>query len=294
MKFTCAKDLKLWHPEISIQAICEELNISRSGFYAWSNRGLSFRDQENETLKQKIVQIHEHSRKTYGQPRIQAVLNQEGIQCGKNRIAKLMKKAGISGLIRPAFKPQTTDSDHSYSVAERLFKTEDITTHPTKANQVWVGDISYLPTAEGFTYLATYLDVFTRKIVGFSMQDTLETQLILDALDMALKRQGKLKSSLLCHSDRGVQYASERYQETLKTNKIQISMSRKAHCLDNAFAESFFATLKKECVYRTRFKTKAEAHSVIFEFIEVWYNRKRLHSQLNYQTPVQFEESLVA
>lgn len=242
----------------------------------------------------KIRIIHKDSRETYGLPRIKATLKNEGQSCGKARIENLMKKAGICGVTKAHFKPRTTDSNHDHPIADRIFRTEDASTHPTGPNQQWASDISYIPTDEGFLYLATFLDLCTRKVVGFSMADHMRTDLVLNALDMALGRQGLIQGQLLTHSDRGTQYASEQYRSTLDSLGIRASMSRKGNCWDNAFAESFFATLKKELVYRGRFKSREEAKKAVFEFIEVWYNRKRIHSSIGYMTPVQFEESLAA
>ena len=245
-------------------------------------------------LLEKIRGIHRDSRGTYGLPRIREELHQLGHSCGKGRVASLMKKAGISGLLKTRFKPQTTDSDHTLPVADRIFKTEDPFTHPSRPNDGWASDISYIPTDEGFLYLATFVDLCTRKVVGFSMADHMRTDLTIEALDMALGRQGLISNSLVAHSDRGSQYASDQYRLKLNSLGIQISMSRKGNCWDNAFAESFFATLKKELVYRQKFGSKVEAKQAIFEFIEVWYNRKRLHSSIGYKTPIQFEQSLAA
>lgn len=205
-----------------------------------------------------------------------------------------MKKAGISGLLKRRYRVRTTNSNHESPIADRIFKTEEVITHPTKPNQVWASDVSYVPTSEGFLYLATYLDLFTRKIVGFSIQDHMRTELIVDALDMALGRQTLKVGDLIQHSDRGSQYASEIYRQKLNQLGIQASMSRKGNCWDNAFAESFFATLKKELIYRSDYKSKEEAKKSIFEYIEVWYNRSRLHSSIGYKTPVQFEAMQVA
>jgi len=279
---------------ISVSLSCETLEVSRSGFYAWQDRPQSQRDQDNVVLMEKIKTIHEDSRRTYGLPRIKKELSHLGHSCGKERIANLMKKAGISGLIKARFKPQTTDSNHALPVAERIFKTEDPVTHPIRANETWASDISYIHTDEGFLYLATFLDFCTRKVVGFSISDNMKTDLIIDALDMALGRQGLINPNLVAHSDRGSQYASGQYRLKLDELAIQISMSRKGNCWDNSFAESLFATLKKELVYRRRFRSKEEAKRAIFEYIEVWYNRRRLHSSIGYKTPIQFEESLAA
>ncbi len=279
---------------IPVRLSCDILEVSRSGFYACRERPVSKRSQDNAILMEKVKIIHEASRKTYGLPRIQEELKELGYSCGKSRITSLMKKAGISGLVQTRFKPQTTDSNHDLPVAERLFKTEDVATHPSRPNEQWASDISYIPTEEGFVYLATFVDLCTRKVVGFSIADHMRTELIVDALDMALGRQNLASAPLVAHSDRGSQYASDQYRLKLKSLGIQISMSRKGNCWDNAFAESFFATLKKEVVYRTKFRFKEEAKQAIFEYIEVWYNRKRLHSSIGYMTPIQFEESLAA
>jgi putative transposase len=280
--------------KIAVKLSCLVLNLSRSGYYEWRDRPVANRQLNNEILISEIKIIHNESRGTYGLPRIKAVLKNMGKSCGKTRIENLMKKASISGLIIKKFKINTTNSNHKLPTAERIFKTEEPHTHPVKQNQVWASDITYVPTQQGFVFLGTYLDLFTKKIVGFETQDHMRTELLLGALDMALGRQHFLTGELVSHSDRGSQYASEIYREKLKTLDITASMSRRGNCYDNAFAESFFATLKKELVYRTKFKTKDEAKKAIFEFIEVWYNRKRLHSSIGFMTPVQFEESLVA
>jgi transposase InsO family protein len=280
--------------KVPVSIACKALEVSRSGYYNWLNPKFSKQKNDNIILLDKIKKIHQESRKTYGSPRIHASLKQLGYCCGKNRVVNLMKTAGITGLIRKRYKISTTDSKHDFPIAERFFKTEDIITHPTNLNQVWVSDISYIPTEEGFLFLATYLDLFTRKIVGFTIDDHMRTELLLDGLNMSLGRQQVNRGGLTIHSDRGSQYASEAYRSRLKLLGITASMSRKANCYDNAFAESFFATLKKDLVYRRKFKTKDEAKKLIFEYIEVWYNRKRLHSSIGFMTPVQFEESLAA
>lgn len=272
---------------------CLVLGVSRSGFYSWLKRPESMRQQENEKLIAEMKVIHSESRGTYGLPRIQAKLKQSGKSLGKSRVARLMKIGGISGLIQRRFRISTTDSKHDLPIAPRVFQTEEPTTHPERPNQVWASDISYVPTDEGFLFLATYLDLFTRKVTGFAIQDHMRTELLLEALNMALGRNS-ISDGLLGHSDRGSQYASDNYRKMLAARGITASMSRKGNCYDNAFAESLFATLKKELIYRTHYKTKAEAKKAIFEYIEVWYNRSRLHSSLGYLSPVQFEESIAA
>lgn len=280
--------------ENMIKLSCNILKVSRSGYYAWRQRPISKRNIQNDELILEIKKIHEESRGTYGLPRIKAKLSDIGRKHGGNRISNLMKKAGISGLNKRKFKIKTTDSNHKNPVADRIFKTEEIATHPKNKNQVWASDITYIPTEEGFLFLATYLDLFTRKVVGFSTADHMRTELIETALDMALGRQGFIFKDLVQHSDRGSQYTSALYRSKLNLFNITASMSRKGNCYDNAFAESFFATLKKELIYRTKYKTKEEAKKAIFEYIEVWYNRNRIHSSIGFMTPVQFEASLAA
>ena len=238
--------------------------------------------------------IHLDSRGTYGLPRIKVKLRHSGRFHGKSRLARVMQMAGVFGLKKRRFKVKTTDSNHKNPIASRIFKTEMPETHPTEKNRIWASDISYIRTHEGVLYLATYLDLFTRKVVGFATDDTMETGLLLSALNMALTHENQLYGRLTSHSDRGSQYASLEYRQRLEILGIQASMSRTGNCYDNAFAESFFATLKKELIYRHDYETKAEAKKAIFEYIEVWYNRDRLHSSIGYMTPVQFEESLVA
>lgn len=280
--------------KVSIKVACRVLGISRSGYYAWLNRPESERKKQNDVLILEMKKIHAESRGTYGLPRIKEKLKAMGQNCGKKRISRLMESAGISGQNNRKFKVKTTDSNHSNPIADRVFKTEEIHTHPETKNKVWASDITYIATDEGFLFLAIFLDLFTRKIVGFATDDNMRTELILAALNMALGRQGLIDGELVNHSDRGSQYTSEGYRRILSTLGIIASMSRKGNCYDNAFAESFFATLKKELIYRGKFATKAEAKKAIFEFIEVWYNRQRIHSSIGYMTPVQFEESLVA
>lgn len=280
--------------KVPVALLCLVLGLSRSGYYAWISRPASHRTIENEKLIVEMKRLHTESRGTYGLPRLYERLQQVEKSPGKNRVARLMKVAGISGLVKRRFRVKTTDSKHDLPIAPRVFQTENPETHPTKRNEVWTSDISYIHTDEGVLYLGTFLDVFTRKITGFAIEDHMRTDLLLQALDMALGRSRPTAGSLLGHSDRGSQYASEIYREKLKSSGIKASMSRRGNCYDNAFAESFFATLKKELIYRNHFKTKAEAKIAIFEYIEVWYNRQRLHSSLGFKSPVQFEESLAA
>jgi putative transposase len=206
-----------------------------------------------------------------------------------------MKKQGLRGVAAKKYKVKTTDSDHDLPIADRVFKTEAASEQVTRPNQFWASDITYIQTEEGWVFLAIFLDLFTRKVVGFSMEDNMRTELILNALQMALGRQQIVPDyELVGHSDRGSQYAAEAYRDCLESNGITASMSRRANCYDNAFAESFFHTLKVELVHRRNFKTRQEAMAAIFEYIEVWYNRERIHSSLGYKTPMEYELTALA
>jgi putative transposase len=267
---------------------CQILGVSRSGYYDWLHRPVSERTIEDQRIWEKIKKHWEKSRKTYGSPRILEKLKSEGESIGKHRVARIMRENGIQGAAKKKFKPQTTDSNHKLPVADRIFETENSSLQVQKPNQYWGGDITYIPTGEGWLYLAIVIDLFTRKIVGHSMKSSLHADIVINALEMGIQRQLPGKD-LISHSDRGSQYAADEYRKLLKANNIKASMSRKGNCYDNAFVESFFHTLKVELVHRERFKTREEAQRAIFEYIEVWYNRQRIHSALDYKTPVEYE-----
>lgn len=288
MKFKMVEECAAEQQDVSRS--CKVLQVSTSGYYAWLVRPPSVREREDERLWQKIKKHWEASRKTYGRPRLVKALHNEGENIGKNRVHKIMKNQGIRGVGKKKFKPMTTDSNHSLPVAERVFKTEQAPTQVTAPNRFWGGDITYIPTEEGWLYLAIVLDLFTRKVVGHAMRTTMHAEMVCSALRMALGRQGLTAvDSLVAHSDRGAQYAGQEYSELLQVQGITASMSRKGNCYDNAFVESFFKTLKSELVYQRKFKTREEARAAIFEYIEVWYNRQRMHSSLDYMTPEQYE-----
>ena len=292
MKFRMVEELALEQRDVG--QCCRVLEVSRSGYYDWLRRPQSVRKTENELLWQKIKEIWEGSRGIYGLPRIMDQLKKSGAKCGKNRVAKIMKDNKIQGVGKKKFKVVTTDSSHDLPIAERVFKTEAAAEQVTEMNQFWGGDITYIATGEGWLYLAIFLDLFTRKVVGFAMSESMETELVLNALEMGLRRQGVTgNDELTAHTDRGSQYAAEKYRDRLNARNITASMSRKGNCYDNAFVESFFKTLKVELVYRTKFKTREEARTAIFEFIEVWYNRQRTHSSLDYMSPVEYESKLI-
>ena len=267
--------------------MCKLLEVSRSGFYAWVGREESGRSRADRELLEKIREIHQESRRIYGAPRIHRELRAQGIRCGQKRVARLMREAGIRGKVRRKFRT-TTDSNHSQPVAPNLLAELGEVDRP---NQVWVADITYIPTQEGWLYLASIMDLFSRKIVGWSLQANMRTGLVLCALEMALKRR-QPPAGLIHHSDRGSQYASEEYQEILKEHGLIASMSGKGNCYDNAAKESFFHSLKTELVHDANYHTRDEGRLSIFEYIECFYNRKRRHSSLDYESPADFEASI--
>jgi len=264
--------------------MCSAFDLSVSGYYSWRKNPGSNRGKENVSLLTHIKAIHEESKKTYGSPRIHVELGNQGIRCGKNRVARLMRQSGIQAKHRRKFKA-TTDSKHNLPVqGNSLNRSFDVASPDTS----WVADITYVWTREGWLYLAVILDLFSRKVIGWSMGQRMGKQLVIGALLMALG-QRRPAGGLLHHSDRGTQYASHEYQAILKNAGIRCSMSRKANCWDNAVAESFFSTLKREWVNGKRYQTRTEARADIFSFIETWYNRKRRHSTLGYLSPEEFE-----
>jgi putative transposase len=266
--------------------MCRVLKLARSGYYAWCNRKLSFRNQENEILSEQIEQIHQSSRQTYGSPRIHASLIAKGFAVGRQRVVRLMSKLGIAVQPKRKFKA-TTDSRHNLPIAENILDRDFITPEPDRA---WVADMTYIWTTEGWLYLAVIIDLFSRRVVGWSIAEHMRTELVLSALEAALGQRLPSQVGLVFHSDRGSQYASGDYRAALCKADITCSMSRRANCLDNAVAESFFGTLKTELIHRRTFSTTAIARTVIAEWIEVFYNRQRIHSTIGYLTPVQFEE----
>ena len=279
--------------KIKVAVACRTLEISRSGYYDWLKRPESIRAIETAALLVRIRAVHDFSKQTYGAPRMTEMLHAEGFNCGENRVAKIMRKNNIASEAVRKFKITTTDSNHNLPIADRIFETENIDA-VMAPNQVWVGDITYVHTDEGWLFLAIFLDLFTRKVVGFSSDDNMRVDLIMNALDMALGRQDVKEGELIAHTDRGSQYASELYRKKIQLVGIIASMSRKGNCWDNAHCESFFHSLKTELVYRTNFKTREEAKQAIFEWIETWYNRQRLHSSLGYMSPIDYENLALA
>jgi transposase InsO family protein len=264
--------------------LCRTLQVSTSGFYAWCRRGLSDRAQEDAALKVEIRAAHTASGKRYGSPRILEDLKADGRQVGRKRVARLMREEGIEGQRKRRFRT-TTDSRHSHPVAPNRLERDFSASTP---NEIWVSDITYIWTREGWMYLAAILDLFSRRVVGWSMDSHIDQALVLDALGMALRTR-QPKPGLLHHSDRGVQYAGAEYQEQLRQAGIVCSMSRKGDCWDNAVAESFFSTLKAELVHRMDYASRSQARASVFEYIEAFYNPRRRHSSLGYSSPIEHE-----
>ena len=267
-----------------VRLMCRMLQVSAAGYYAWARRPQSTRSQRNRDLTEQIRTLHARSRHTYGSPRLTRDLREAGHPVSENRVARLMREHSIRAKTVKKWKA-TTDSSHRLPVAAN---TLDRQFAVTAANRVWAGDITYCWTEEGWLYLAVVLDLYSRAAIGWAMGNRLTADLATDALTMALWRR-KPDKELLCHSDRGVQYASHDYQDLLTEHAITCSMSRKGSCWDNACLESFFGTLKKELVHHRQYRTREEAKQDIFEWIEVFYNRQRRHSTLGYRSPAEFE-----
>jgi len=273
------------HREIfRVGRMCNVLDVSRSGYYAWLKRPESHRKKENRKLAIQIKVIHGQKRKIYGSPRIHKELNEKGFKCSPNRVARIMKQEGIRAIVPRKYKA-TTDSKHSLPVAPNLLKQDFDIKEP---NKVWLADITYISTLEGWLYLAAVMDLGCRRIKGWAMSDRLTKELALAALKMAICNHPNT-AGIIHHSDRGSQYASNDYQKLLKENGLICSMSRKGNCWDNAPMESFFHTLKTEWVYGFKYNTRQEAKVSLFEYIEIFYNRQRRHSALQYMNPCQYE-----
>jgi len=269
-----------------VAVLCRLLGVSKSGYYAWRGRPPSERRRHDALLIEKIREIHSRSRETYGYPRVHAELRSLGVRCGRRRVARLMSAAGLRGCIRGK-KRRTTCRDPQAAPAPDLLCRDFVAGRP---NRVWLADITYIPTREGFLYLAFILDTHSRKVVGWSMATHMRTELVVDALEMAVWRRRPV-AGLVHHSDRGVQYTAISFGKRLEEVGIVPSMGRTGTALDNAMAESFIATLKTELVHRRRFPDREVARSAIFEYLEGFYNRRRLHSALGYKSPVSYEEA---
>jgi len=268
-----------------ITALCRALQTSRSGYSAWKKRSPSRRSQQEQEILVRIQAVHRESRGTYGSPRIYQELHDIGINCSRNRVARVMRKYQVNA--RPQLRYiVTTDSNHSQPIAPNRLEQQFTVDQP---NTHWSADITYLWTGEGWLYLAVVMDLYSRRVISWSLRESLDRSLVTGPLESALLQRTP-GVGLICHSDRGSQYASGDYQQLLSKVGALCSMSRKGNCCDNAPVESFFASLKKELIHRCTFATREEARSAVFEWIAVWYNRKRRHSTLGYLSPEQFEQ----
>lgn len=285
MKFSFIKDHQAQFPVLDM---CRVLEVSKSGFYRWAKAPVGKRQRRREELGEAIARVHAANRGVYGSPRVRAALVEEGREVCRNTVAKVMKQRGIKARTHRRFRVRTTDSRHDHPIAANLLNREFAA---GKLNTRWTTDITYIHTDEGFLYLAGVMDLCSRKIVGWAMAEHMRAELVRDALNMALdaRRPG---ADLLHHSDRGVQYACREYRTLLESRGITVSMSGVGNCYDNAPTESFWGKLKTELVYLERFSTRTRARAAVFDYIECFYNRTRLHSSLGYKSPERFEAAL--
>jgi len=283
MSFRFIEDHRNDYP---VTVMCTVLEVSPAGYYAWRWRPESGRSAANRELLTAIRRVHQDSSGRYGSPRVHAALHAQGRGVSRGRIQRLMRRHGIRAIMMPPRRVRTTDSRHALPIAPNLLNRDFTAAAP---NRIWLADITYIPTGEGWLYLAAVMDLYSRKIVGWAMRDHLRTELASAALMMAIQRQ-RPTAGLVHHSDRGVQYASHDYRSALRSASMTASMSRKADCFDNAPMESFFHTLKTELVHRRKYATRAQAKRDIFAFIEGFYNRTRLHSAIGYISPIDMEQ----
>jgi putative transposase len=278
--------IKNHRAEFDVAAMCNVFDVTAAGFYAWLTRPQSARALRAHALSEQILAVHDDTKGIYGSIKITKELRHRKTIVNRKTVAKLMKGLGIRSKTHKRFRVQTTDSNHANAIAPNVLAQNFA--RADAPNKVWGVDITYIPTDEGFVFLAGVMDLFSRKIVGWSMSDSLSTQLVERAFNAAVFSR-KPAFGLLHHSDRGVQYTSERYGELLEKHGVEMSMSRTGNCYDNAMVESFWGKLKTEMVSHEHFTTKDNAHAAVFEYIEMFYNTKRLHASLNYQSPEQFE-----
>lgn len=272
--------------KVPISFSCRYFGVARSSFYYWKkDKNLASLETKSK-IQDAIKRSFKHSKGTYGAPRIYEELIAQDFNVSENTIAKYMKELGLNASLKKKFKVQTTDSRHNDPIAPRVFKVEgDVM--PKAPGEVLAGDITYMRLGSSFIYLAVVMDLFNREIIGWSMSPSLETQIVLDALAMAMKKVGP-DAEIIFHSDRGSQYASVAYRKLLKAHRAIPSMSRKGNCYDNAYVESWFGSFKKEWLYRNRYSDERELRQLVFEYIEIWYNKKRRHSSLDYKSPIEY------
>ena len=290
MKYAC---ITLHREEFPVRLMCRVLEVGPSGYYAWRKRPMCAHAIADERLLLNVRIAYRASDGTYGAPRVHEELRDAGIHVGKKRVARVMREDGLVGTPCRPRAPRTTDSTHAFPVAPNLLARRFRLTANSEVNRVWVSDLTYVPTREGWLYLAVVLDLASRRVVGWAMYDRLEATLPLQALRMALAER-RPEPGLIHHSDRGVQYACTAYRELLAAHQLTASMSRRGDCYDNAVAESFFATLERELIERRDWATRAEAQRAIFDYIAAWYNTRRRHSTLGYRSPAAYERRLVS
>lgn len=282
VEFVCTSTTK-----VPLRFICRHFGVTPSGYYDWKNRGKKIRFVKKTVICEAIKKSFKDSKGTYGSPRIYDDLKEAGISVAENTVAKYMQELELDARLKKKFRVKTTDSNHQQPIAPRLFKVEDSHSYPGGPGELLAGDITYLRVGNRFLYLAVVLDIFNREILGWSIGFSLHTSLVLDALASVMLKVGP-DAEIIFHSDRGSQYASEAYRKFLKNYDITPSMSRKGNCYDNSYVESWFASLKKEWLYRSVYSTPEELKALVFEYIEVWYNKKRKHSSLGYCSPEKF------
>lgn len=265
--------------------MCRVLKVSKSGYYHWLKRKPSKRQLENEAITVEIRKVYQESKQRYGSPKITKHMRFKGWAVSRPRVARMMRSEGIRSIVNKKFRCTTTDSNHQYPLAKNVLNRDF---SADKIAEKWVSDLTYIPTKQGWLYLTIIMDLFDRKIVGWALSTTMKTsETVIPAWKMAIKNR-PITSELIFHSDRGVQYAAHSFRDELNKENVKQSMSRKANCWDNAVAENFFKILKSEMVHHTKYQSVLQAKNDVFEFIEIWYNRKRIHSYLDYQTPEQY------
>lgn len=282
MKFELVDAEKARYP---VEVLCEVLGVSRSGYYAWKKRPPSARSKEDAKLAVEIAAAHKKSKRRYGSPRVHRALRKRGVRVGRKRVERLMRDKGLVARQKRRFR-RTTDSNHENPIAPNVVERQFA---PEAPNEVWAGDVTYIATGEGWAYLAVLLDLYSRRVVGWAMSATNDTELALEALHRAVRGRRVLPAGLVHHTDRGSPYASDDYRKAVAAHAMVASMSRKGDCWDNAVAESFFATLRAELVDDERYPTRRAAEISIGDYIERFYNVERLHSHLDYVSPIEFE-----
>ncbi len=275
-------------PVVPVSFSCRYFGIPRSTFYYWKKGKKLANLETTKSIQVAIKRSFKDSKGTCGAPRVHKDLQEQEITVSENTVAKYMKELGLDARLKKKFRVQTTDSNHDGPIADRLFKADEQDHLPEGPGEIIAGDITYLRLGNSFMYLAVVLDLFNREVIGWSISDSLSTKVVTDALSMAMSKVGP-EAKVIFHSDRGSQYASEAFRKLLRSHKALPSMSRKGNCYDNAYVESWFGSFKKEWLYRSSYSTESELRQIVFEYIEVWYNRKRRHSALDYKSPAEFK-----